>query len=64
MMFPHRNIHEYTWTPSDGKTEIYIAHILLDMTWHSNILDIHSVREADCDTGHYLVAAKVGKDWQ
>jgi len=27
---PHRNIHKYTWTSPDGKTDIYIAHILID----------------------------------
>jgi hypothetical protein len=29
---------------------------LIDRSWHSSILD---VREADCDTDHYLVAVKV-----
>jgi hypothetical protein len=30
MMFPHRNIHKYTWTSSDGKTHNKIDHILVD----------------------------------
>ena len=29
MMFPHRNIHKYTWT-SDGKTNNQIDHVLID----------------------------------
>jgi hypothetical protein len=29
-MFPHRNIHKYTWTFSDGKTHNQIDHILVD----------------------------------
>jgi hypothetical protein len=29
------------------------------MRWHSNVLDIRPCRGADCDTGHYLVVAKV-----
>jgi hypothetical protein len=30
MMFPHCNIHRYTWTSSDGKTHNQIDHILVD----------------------------------
>jgi hypothetical protein len=28
-MFPHRNIHKYTWTPPDGKTHNQSDHILM-----------------------------------
>jgi hypothetical protein len=31
---------------------------LIDKRQHSNILDVHSFRGADCDTDHYLVVAK------
>jgi len=58
-MFPHRNIHKYTWTSSDGKTHNQIDHVLIDRRWHSSVLDVRSFRRADCDTDHYLVIAKV-----
>jgi len=58
-MFPHRNIHKYTWTSSDGKTHKQIDHVLIDRRWHSSVLDMRSFRGADCDTDHYLVTAKV-----
>jgi len=58
-MFPHRNIHTYTWTSSDGKTQNQIEHILIDGRWHSSILHVQSFRRADCDTDHYVVVAKV-----
>ena len=58
-MFPHRDIHKYTWTTPDGKTQNQIDHILIDSRWHSNILDVRSFRGADYDIDHYLVVAKV-----
>jgi len=58
-MFPHQNIHKYTWTSADGKTHNQIDHILIDRRWHSSILHVRSFRQVDCDTDHYLVVANV-----
>jgi hypothetical protein len=60
-MFPHRKSHKYTWTSPDGKTHNQIDHILVDRRRHSNVLDVRSLRAADCDSDHHLVVAKVGK---
>jgi hypothetical protein len=32
---------------------------LIDIRWHSSVLDVPSFRAADCDTDHYLVVVKV-----
>jgi hypothetical protein len=32
---------------------------LIDKRWHLSILDVRSVRRADCDTDHCLVVAEV-----
>jgi hypothetical protein len=39
MIFPHCNIHEYTWTSPDGKTHNQIVHIQVDRQRHSCVLD-------------------------
>ena len=56
MMFPHRNIHKYTWTSPDGNTHNQIDHVLVDRRRQSSVLDVRSFRGADCDTLHYLEA--------
>jgi hypothetical protein len=58
-MFPHRNIHKYTWTSPDWKTQTQIDLILIDRLRHSSVLDVRSFRAADCDMDHYLVVAKI-----
>jgi hypothetical protein len=58
-MFPHRKIHKYTWTSPDGNTHDQIDHFLVDRRRLSSIFDVRSFRWAECDTDHYLVAAKL-----
>jgi len=58
-MFAHQNIHSYIWTCRDRKTQNWIDYILIDRIWHSNILDVRSFSEADCDTDHSFMVSKV-----
>jgi hypothetical protein len=38
-MFPHRNIHKYTWIYPDGKTYNQISYIVVDRRRHEIVLD-------------------------
>jgi hypothetical protein len=58
-MFPRQNLHEYTWTYTDGKIYNQIYYILVGRRWHSSTLDVRPLKETDYDTDHYLVIAKV-----
>jgi len=39
-VYPHRNIHKYTWNSPDEKAHKQINHILIDRRWISSILDV------------------------
>ena len=47
--FLYHNIHKCTWTLPDD----------IDKRRQSSIIDIHSLRGADCVTDHYLVVATI-----
>jgi hypothetical protein len=54
-MFPHRNLHKYTWTSPDGNIHNQIDNIPIDRRRYSSVLDVQSFRAADTD--HYLSGA-------
>jgi hypothetical protein len=62
-MFPHRNIHKFTCTSSNGKTHNQIEYILIDRKRHSSI-HVRSFRAADCRTDYHLVGTvrETGKE--
>ena len=58
-IFPHQNIHKYTWTCPDGKTHKQIDYVLIDRRWHSSIQDVRIFRGADYETDHSPVITNV-----
>ena len=59
IMFLHQNIHKYTWTSPDGKTDNQIDSVLINRRWNLSILDVQGFRRADHDIDQYLVVAEV-----
>ncbi|PNF31855.1 hypothetical protein B7P43_G08920 [Cryptotermes secundus] len=56
--FPHKNIHKRTWAAPDGVTFNQIDHVLIEKRFATNILDVRTLRGANCDSDHYLVQVK------
>ena len=50
---------KHNWTSPDGKTYNQIDNRWINRRRHSNVLYVRFVREADCDTDHYLMVVKV-----
>ena len=62
-MFQHQNIHKYTWKSPDGNNHNLIDHILIDRQYSSTLV-VRTFTGDDCDTVHYPVVPKLGKNWQ
>lgn len=57
--FPHKKIHQVTWSSPDGRTYNQIDHILVDSRHGTNVCDVRSKRGADIGSDHYMVCARI-----
>ena len=59
-LFPHKDIHKYTWTSQAGsKPRAQLDHILISKWWRRSLLDCRNYRGADIGSDHELVVSKV-----
>lgn len=58
-IFPHKNIHKYTWTSANGYTRNQIDHICIRRKWRGSLIDVRTNRGADIDSDHELVVATI-----
>ena len=56
-LFPHKEIHKYTWVSPNGRTKNQIDHIAVSRKWRSSLLDVRTQRGADINTDHVLLKA-------
>ena len=54
-MFPHRDIHKYTWTSPDGLHKNQIDHIAVNAKFKRSVRDTRAYRGADVGSDHNLV---------
>jgi hypothetical protein len=58
-IFCHKNMHKATWNSLDGQTMNQTYHILIDMRYKSNLMEVKAVREANTDYDHFSVVSKL-----
>ena len=54
-MFPHKDIHKYTWTSPDGLHKNQIDHIAVNTKFKRSVRDTRAYRGADVGSDHNLV---------
>uniref|UniRef100_A0A8D8SWI4 Craniofacial development protein 2 n=1 Tax=Cacopsylla melanoneura TaxID=428564 RepID=A0A8D8SWI4_9HEMI len=57
--FPRKNIHKETWNSPNGITKNQIDHVLIDNRHKKNIINVRSIRGAECGSDHNLVLIKI-----
>ncbi|VDO54474.1 unnamed protein product [Schistosoma margrebowiei] len=58
-IFPHKRVHETTWTSPDHTTQNQIDHICINKTFRRTIEDVKTKRGADIASDHHLLVAKM-----
>ena len=58
-MFPHKNIHKYTWTAPNGRVRNQIDHVAVNGKFKRSVRGTRSYRGTDSGSDHNLVITTV-----
>ena len=58
-MFPHKDVHKYTWTSPDGQHRNQIDHVAVRARFKRSVQDTRTHRGADVGSDHNLIITKV-----
>ncbi|KAH8339608.1 hypothetical protein KR067_003207 [Drosophila pandora] len=58
-VFPHREVHKYTWTSPDGNTRNQIDHLCISKRWRRSLRDVRNRKGASIDSDHELVVGEI-----
>jgi endonuclease/exonuclease/phosphatase family metal-dependent hydrolase len=58
-MFPHKDVHKYTWTHPNGVNRNQIDHVCISRTLSKSLLDVRTQRGANIGSDHELVLSKL-----
>lgn len=57
-MFPHKDVHKYTWTSPDGQRQNQIDHVAVRSRFKRSVQDTRVHRGVDVGSDHNLVVTK------
>jgi endonuclease/exonuclease/phosphatase family metal-dependent hydrolase len=57
-IFPHKNIHKYTWTSPDSQHHNQIDHIMIRRKWRRSLQDVRTYKAMDNYSDHECVLGK------
>ncbi|XP_065568786.1 uncharacterized protein LOC136032404 [Artemia franciscana] len=57
-LFPHRDVHKYSWTSPGGAVRNQIDHCLVSRKFRSSIQDVRAYRGADVGSDHNMLVTK------
>ena len=58
-MYPHKDIHKYTWTSPDRRARNQIDHMAVNGTFKRSVWDARAFRGADVGSDHNLVDGNI-----
>jgi len=58
-IFPRKDIYKRTWKAPNSRYTNQIDHVIINTRFKNCIHEVKTVREADCDSDHYLVKGKL-----